>query len=302
MVKLKRIPHKLTISEALVRLNENPNDPDPEIQRAKKTLEDFYARLAPSITEVNQFYKNLIASIQPTLRLTNVLLSTIKPPPDYIFDNIRKMHEDIQGLTAPMKVLIESIASLQAPLIFPILSKVDKQYIAFESEKIFQPIAPPVKSYQAELLEENNRLLDQLVRIQQIEPKIKGKPFFLDYESKTFIVKEVNWRALNLHTESGKDSMSIFFTSLLEFLEANGKMDNQVLKVPIFMTELIEKLKSKGIIEATKAWVKSTKSNLKNKKIIPSKLENVIIIEDHDDRIDGFYFGIKLPIEDPDSA
>ena len=39
MPTLKKIPGKLTVGEALERLKKNPNDPDPEVQRFKKSME-----------------------------------------------------------------------------------------------------------------------------------------------------------------------------------------------------------------------------------------------------------------------
>ncbi len=296
MPTLKKIPGKLTVGEALERLKKNPNDPDPEVQRFKKSMEMFYSSFAPRIAEITQFSSAAVAAIQPAIRLSNIAIAASLPPPSF-FENIRRINESFERLTEPMRILADTIAKIQAPLIYPVLPRLDYVPTVPEPEIVIDESLPTVKDHKEELLEEQTTLLRELVRLQKEAPQIKGKPFFFDDESNTFLIKTIRWKALNLSTERLKDDMAVFFKTLLEILKQGGVETDGYLQVAVSIPDLIERLKLMGITEATRAWIKSTRSNLVHKKLVPAKMEKIIVLSVYNDRVDGFYFRVKLPVD-----
>jgi hypothetical protein len=299
----------LTVNDALERLKANPNDPDPEIQNFKASIESFYENTArqmvPAIENARKFAMVSLASIPLAPMLSNVSVSSIGVPPPSLFTDISSdlqvANAHLLTLAEPMQSLAGTIAQIQAPMVYPalfssltLMPRVDltvvPEYVPFEPER-------PKKTMSEELHEETNNLLKEMIRLKRDEPKIQGRAYYFDKASGTFIIKEVVWKSLNLNTERGNDGIAMLFISLIDYLESNGDINNDVYEVKVPMGKLMEKLKSKGGIDVTRTWIKNTKGNLKTKKIIPSKLENVILIGDYDSDTDGFYFGLKIPVE-----
>jgi hypothetical protein len=308
-IKIDVDKSELTVNDALERLKANPNDPDPEIQNFKASIESFYENTArqmvPAIENARKFAMTSLASIPLSPMLSNVSVASIGVPPPSLFTDIssdlQEANARLLTLAEPMQSLAGTITKIQAPMIYPaffsppsLMSQVDltviPEYVSLESER-------PRKTISEELHEETNNILKEFIRLKKDQSKIGGKSYYFDEASGNFIIKEVLWKSLNLNTERGGDGISVLFSSLIDCLEANGKINDDFYGVDVLMSEIMEKVKSKGITDVTREWIKNTKGNLKNKKIIPSKLGNVIIVGDHQTEIDGFYFGLKIPLE-----
>lgn len=67
MPTLKKVPEKLTWDKAIKRLAENPNDPDPEVQAAKRVMDDFGKIYLPKITEIVYFNNQALDTLKKTM-------------------------------------------------------------------------------------------------------------------------------------------------------------------------------------------------------------------------------------------
>lgn len=299
MLVLKKKKGELTIGEAIVKLKKNPNDSDPELQKLKKSLDYFYKGVAKQQQlVVLNFSKTALAAIEPTLQLySTALIPIFKAPSLYFLESINRFNEQVQLLTEPLRVLTETIARLQAPLIYPVIPKLygQQQGVTIDDEIPYPGQALQTKTYTEELLEEQNRLLGHLVRIQQID--VKGKPYIFDYESGSFIIKVVNWKSVNLNSISEKDDTKIFFRVLLGIMEEAGKRVGEFLEVFIPRGELVDRLSKMGIQNPSLDWIRRTKGNMVSKKLVPAEVESIIIISDYDNKQNGYLFRMKVPLE-----
>lgn len=57
----------LTFGEALERLKKNPNDPDPQLQHLKKTLDNIAKNLAPAREQIQAQLDNMVETIQAVM-------------------------------------------------------------------------------------------------------------------------------------------------------------------------------------------------------------------------------------------
>gem|GEM_PF-2745148 len=296
---------KLTVGEAIERLKKDPNDPDPEIQKFKNSTEELYKSFIPIAEELRQIvtaahesqFVEIMKSIKPTLGLYSAFATSIKSDMVGIAGAMKKIQADYVRLSFPAKAIVESIASWQAPLIYPVFSQ--KNDLDFSTNPIKETAVVktlPTKTYAEELLEEQNRILKHIVRLKEDTPQVKRDFFVFDEETGSFVMKVVKWVGFNLNTQRGEDGMNIFFSVLLEILDESGEVAGQFLQVGVPFTTLINKLRMKNLRDVSRDWIKNTKSNLIHKKLKPSKLDQLVILSDYENEIDGFYLKIRLPL------
>lgn len=118
-----------------------------------------------------------------------------------------------------------------------------------------------------------------------------------DYDKKnyTFFAMYSTVFSLNFNSKRGDNKIAFLFEIMWDCLTERGKIENNYKMVSITRTEIIKRLKDKGITNVDINWIKSTMNNLRSK--IPSGYKDMLNISFYDPIIKGYCFKFKLPQE-----
>ncbi len=305
----------------LEKYEANPNDPDPEVQKLKKELEEFNARFAPTQREIKIFTENARLAIESLKPLIPLLVSTtesLKPtlasfdytakdilpvlasieafiPPLYLIKTMERVAEDFRGMSEPLRAIGEVIAIYQTPLLYFKLPELHNNVIVGGYEPVEVEIEP-AKSLEAELLEENNHLLREMARLQKAQLSSHDEFYGYDPSSKTFVVKMKQWGAIPFKSKRGNLSMAYFFEICLDLLEKRGQTIGDFKEVYVSMGELIDGLATKGIKGLTKRSIAFMRKNIVDDKIEPQGLTSYVSISTYSKKNNGYCFRIRIKV------
>lgn len=304
----------LSFHEAAKRLKKDPNDPDPEVQAVKKTLESLGTIYLPRISEIIELNNLAVKSLSNALvdvnfeAISSMIKSfneTANTPlkiyqsfaetftiPTYIFESLQNIAETVRQLTEPSRILIESYAMFETPAIFARITDLQTNWIV-NAPTIEEPKIRTEEEYKQEIIKEEKLLSGEVSNIEILTPQIANRPYFYYPRTKTFLIKVVDYAAVVLYTKRDMDGIAAFFEICFDFLETLGQVAGDVIKVFIPLKDLQSRLVAKGIKDPNMNWIKNTKSNLFNHKI-PDFLHTSIGISDYDPKNGGYYFWIRL--------
>ena len=306
MARFDTDPKKLTFGEAIRRLQANPDDPDPEIQEFKKSIEKITKTyIIPASIIIKQYSESVNRALesnraqfqmmQKTLDSTKSALAILASykPPTYLFDAMRKMAEDFNRLPEMLRAVGETIAIYKTPLLYYKLPELQNNVVIekYEPEKAE---TEPEKSLEVELLRENNYLLKEIVRLKKTELNVDNKHYHYDIGSKTFVIKTISWGAIPFISKRGNRTMAYFFEICIELLEKKGKVVGNFKEVYISMNEFIQGFKARGIVDITNRAISFIRKNIMNEKIKPQGLENYVSISSFDKARGVYCFRIMI--------
>lgn len=309
----------LTLAEIKEKLKENPND--KELLELKRMMENFEKSFAPLQKDLVLFSERFTASLGIFNKETNAAIFGIgafKPQfqsillgqeliksqlkfldvvnsftiPNHALLGLQRMAEDINRLTEPMRLLGQTVAMLQTPNLFNQLTEMKTNWVVpgyVPSPRVFKTEG----AYTNQIAKEEKILTEELQKLELIEPEIEELPYYYYRQTKTLIIQVTHLAAITFYTKRGNTNVEKFFESLLDLLEEKGQIVGEFKKVFISKKELVEKLVSKGVVEPTEDWIKTTRSSIVNHKI-PSFLENDILISEYDRNAGGYHFQIRI--------
>lgn len=325
--------NRLTYGEYRQRLLEkfkkNPDDPDPEVQKLKKELEEFNERYAPSQEELARFGKTVseaINTLQPAVKqillaqetlqptIKNILLAqqalmpsvkqmqqmikfaqpTLKmlqvfQPPTYLFEVMNSVAKDFQRLSLPMKVIGEIFAIYEAPLAYYKLSELHVDFVSLPIDKPVEARIEPTESIEEQLRNQVASLSREVERLEKEQRVIQDRKIHYDYLRATFVAWQISPIVLNFNSEG--DVLRILFEVLYECMLVKSNIENGVMKVFVSMGEIVNRAIKKGRKDANNRWVSFNIGNL-NKKFKTQKAQDVLFISDFDRELGGYWFSI----------
>ncbi len=318
MPTLKKIPGVLTVGEALDRLEKNPNDPDPEIQRFKKSLENFDTHFIKQIQKDAQKYSEILNSsvgmihniaattdfvrssfesvriASELFRPTIAMIQAFQTPP-YLFKTLEFIAEDFARLSLPLKALGQIYAMRETPLLYYKVPELQNN-IAVTNIKPAHVELRRDESLEKEFLEESASFNEETARLEGQAREVQKDNFFLDPLRETFIVWQTNVAAINLASEEG--GMSKLFRVFYEYIKEKGYVDGFYKIVFIPMAEIIGMVIKKGKKDANERWVINTRGNIV-KSLVKHKMADLIIISDYDRELKGYWFKVATHINIP---
>ena len=287
----------------LEKFEKNPNDPDPEVQEFKKAIakslsvvnQNFSLAMTSTLQNVIVDYnQNLIAAIgaaiKPSFPTAFLLSEALKPSlaltelanaiaesnrriiegfkiPNYLFESIKMLSEQINQLYEPARLLGQTFAMYKTPNLFNQLTILNTNWII--------PGYIPTKDisdkehYKAVLDDEAEVFSVEMDNLRAAEPQINNSPYTY-YKPTQFLLLNIQVVvAIPFYTKRDTTNVLMLFESVFELLEERGQVIGDFKRVFISKTELIAKLITKGVKEPTEDWLKRAKNSFMNHKIKP---------------------------------
>ena len=312
--------HKLTISEALKRLEKNPND--PELLEFKKSLvgiSDIFIPSQKELTRIAESYRSVVESVASSLQGTLFLKATINTQlfdavremantqrkiieafraPSYLFESLRELSLQVNQMYEPIKLLSQSFAVFKTPILFNELSKMDTNWPVPGFVVSEEPKLAGTSAYEEELVNESKIFTSEMEILKEQGLKIVELPYYYYKASKTLFFQVTTVAAIPLYSRSGNSDTEVLVTTLLDFLEERGETVGEFKRVFVPIKELIGKLASKWKKSVNSDWIKNTKSNFMHQKVT-ELLEDVINISNYDFEKEGYVFQIRVSIPVP---
>ena len=299
----------------LERYEANPDDPDPEVQKFKKELEDLQKTFAPSKEELKKVAESVISatealkpaiprliaatsSMAPTAKAIQDAYKDMLPviqsiqaytPPLYLVEAMEKVANEYQQLSLPMQVIGQIFAASATPALY--FKMPELQNISLSNININPKLLRPLTDFEEQLLKDKDKLHDEIDRLKENESKLQNRNFHYDYLRTTFVVWQPSIIALNFTSADGV--MVSLFEVFFECLKERGIRENGIIKVFVSMSETVKRAVTKGKTEANNRWVTFNINNLR-KKFRSQKVENTIMISDFDRELGGYWFMLDI--------
>ena len=120
---------------------------------------------------------------------------------------------------------------------------------------------------------------------------------FCRFENDSFIMQLTDGSpaTIDFNSRSGNRDMLSIFEVMFEQWKNSAELRNGWKEVIVTKDTLISGLAKKGRVDISGNWIKNTISNIRNLKIKPSKLNNLVSVGYFDRKTKGWPFRIKKP-------